>query len=270
VAGNMAKQSALRDRPRPILEHLSELRLRLMYGIIPLPIGFVLSLVFYEPLIRFLEAPARGLLSPSTNPIVTSPTEFMGVTIRLGLITGFAVASPMLIYQIILFIAPAISQRTQRTLLLLLPAVMLLFASGVTLGYFMVLPTMLGFLLGFGANLVTNMIRLNDYLNVILVLLAGLGLAFETPVIMYVLARLRIVSYKAFRRFRKYLIVLAFVIGAFCDPTPNPFDQIVVAGSIIVLYEVGILIAWLVRPRAIARAVSPRTSDLPIVREIRS
>lgn len=251
MAGVLEKQFALKDKPLTILEHLSELRRRLIYGVMAFPVGFILALVFYKPLIRFLEVPARGLLSPSTNPIVTSPTEFMGVTIRLGLITGFVVALPMLIYQIILFVAPAISQKTQRMLLFLLPAVLLLFASGVTLGYLLVLPTMLRFLLNFGADLVTNMIRLSDYLNIIMVLLAGLGLAFETPVIMYVLAKLRIVSYKAFRRFRKYLFVLAFVIGAFCDPTPNPFDQIMVAGSIIVLYEVGILIAWLVRPQQV-------------------
>jgi sec-independent protein translocase protein TatC len=252
VAGEIAKQPFIKDTPRPFMSHLVELRQRLVYGVIPFPIGFILALVFYEPIIKFLEAPARGLLSPSANPIVTSPTEFMGITIKLALIVGFALASPVLIYQIILFVAPAVSRKTQRLLLLIVPTILLLFITGVTLGYYFVLPTMMGFLLTFGSNLVTNMIRLSDYLNVIAILLAGLGLAFETPVIMYVLAKLRIVSYKGFRRFRKYLIVLAFVVGAFCDPTPNPFDQIAVAGSIIVLYEIGIIIAWLVRPRQTA------------------
>lgn len=247
-----ANQPLFRDKPRPFMQHLAELRQRLVYGVIPFPVGFILALVFYDPIIKFLEAPARGLLSPSAKAVVTSPTEFMGITIKLALICGFALATPTIIYQIIMFVAPAVSRKTQRLFIIIIPTILLLFITGVTLGYYFVLPTMMGFLLNFGTDLVTNMIRLSDYLNVITVLLAGLGLAFETPVVMYVLARLRIVSYKGFRKFRKYLIVLAFVAGAFADPTPNPFDQICVAGSIIVLYEVGIIIAWFIRPRETA------------------
>jgi sec-independent protein translocase protein TatC len=238
-----------RDRPRPILEHLAELQRRMTLTAILFVLGFVVALIFYEPIIRTLLLPAHGNLSPSSTPIVTGMTEFMGVTIKIAVIAGFIIALPMLIFQIILFVAPALSSKTVNLLLTLVPAVLILFACGICLGYFMVVPTMVRFLLGFGSDLVTPMIRLSDYLGVILMLLTGLGLAFETPVIMFVLARFRIVSHRGFLRFWRHIVVISFVVGAIFDPTPNPFDQIVVAGCIISLYGIGILIAWFMRVR---------------------
>jgi sec-independent protein translocase protein TatC len=246
----------MRDQPRPILEHFAELQRRVTFSALLFGVGFIVALVFYEPLIKLLLIPAHGHLSPTSTPVVTGLTEFMGVTIKIAVIAGFILALPMLIYQIILFVAPAISTKTERLLLTLVPTVFLLFACGISLGYFMVVPTMLKFLLNFGADLVTPMIRLNDYLSVVLMLLTGLGLAFETPVVMFLLAKFRIVSYKGFLHFWRHILVLSFVVGAIFDPTPNPFDQIVVAGCIITLYGVGIVIAWMLRDKA-AVAIAP-------------
>ncbi len=237
------------DRPKPILEHLGELRRRMTIAAWLFAIGFVAAIVFYEPLIRILLLPAHNNLSPNGMPIVTGLTEFMGITIKMAIIAGFVLALPMLIYQIIMFVAPAISRKTARSLMTLLPTMLLLFACGICLGYFMVVPTMLRFLLGFGSDMVTPMIRLSDYLSVVIMLLAGLGLAFETPVVMYILTKVRLVSYRGYVKFWRAVVVLAFVIGAIFDPTPNPFDQIVVAGTIISLYWVGIFIAWTMREK---------------------
>jgi sec-independent protein translocase protein TatC len=243
--------TASRDKPRPILEHLAELQRRMTFTAILFALGFVVALIFYEPIIKLLLVPAHGNLSPTSTPIVTGLTEFMGVTIKIAVIAGFIIALPMLIYQIILFVAPAVSSKTEHLLMTLVPTVLILFACGICLGYFMVVPTMVRFLLGFGSDLVTPMIKLSDYLGVILMLLAGLGLAFETPVIMFVLAKFRVVSYRGFLKFWRHIVVISFVIGAIFDPTPNPFDQIVVAGTIITLYGIGIGIAWAIRPRPV-------------------
>jgi sec-independent protein translocase protein TatC len=250
-----AGQSYSRDRPLPILEHFAELQRLMTFTAILFALGFVVALIFYEPIIKILLLPAHGNLSPTSTPIVTGMTEFMGVTIKIAVIAGFVIALPMLIYQLILFVAPAVSSRTERLLVTLVPAVIALFACGICLGYFMVVPTMVRFLLGFGSGLVTPMIKLSDYLGVILMLLAGLGLAFETPVIMFVLAKFRIVSYRGFIKFWRHIVVISFVIGAIFDPTPNPFDQIVVASCIISLYGIGIFIAWLIRPRSAVSTV---------------
>jgi len=245
-----------RDRPRPILEHFAELQRRMTFAAILFAVGFVVALIFYEPIIKVLLIPAHGNLSPTSTPIVTGLTEFMGVTIKIAVIAGFILALPMLICQIILFVAPALSLKTEKLMLTLIPTVLLLFACGISMGYFMVVPTMVKFLLGFGSDLVTPMIKLSDYLGIILMLVAGLGLAFETPVIMYVLAKFRVVSHRGFIRFWRHIVVISFVIGAIFDPTPNPFDQIVVAGTIMTLYAIGIFIAWLLREKK-APAVEP-------------
>jgi sec-independent protein translocase protein TatC len=250
----------MRDQPRPILAHLAEIQRRMTITAIFFLAGFIVALVFYEPLIRLLLIPAHGHLSPSSTPIVTGLTEFMGVTIKIAVIAGFILALPMLIYQIIRFVAPAIEPKTVKLLGIILPLVLLLFACGISLGYFMVVPTMLRFLLSFGADMVTPMIKLSDYLSIVLMLLAGLGLAFETPVIMFLLAKFKVVSYKGFFRFWRHVVVLSFVVGAIFDPTPNPFDQIVVAGCIITLYGVGIVIAWLMRTKP---AASPIIEGVP-------
>ncbi len=232
-----------------IFAHLQELRRRLWWVAVVGMAGFVLAIVFYHPIFKLLLAPAHGLLSPNTTPIVTSPTEFMGATITVAIMAGLVLALPFLVYQIIMFVAPAVSAKTQALMLLVMPITILLFAGGVAMGYFLVLPIMFKFLLTYGNGLVTPMIRISDYLNLLIILLAGIGLAFETPLVMYLLAKLRVISYKGFMRFQKWMIVLSFVIGAIFDPSPNPFDQIVVAGTIITLYQIGVLLAWLVRPR---------------------
>ncbi len=243
----------MRDPPRPILQHLDELRRRLTVTAILFAIGFIIALVFYEPLIKILILPGNGHLSASSAPVVTGLTEFMGVTIKIAFIAGFILALPLLIQQVIAFASPAMSTGTVRFMIILFPSVLILFGCGICLGYFMVVPTMINFLLTFGSDLVTPMIRISDYLNVVIMLVAGLGLAFETPVIMFILSRLKIVSYRGFLRFWRHTIVLSFVVGAIFDPTPNPFDQIVVAGCIMVLYSIGVLLCWITHNRQKSR-----------------
>ncbi len=256
MAGEITQPLNPRDKPLSFMGHIYELRRRMLIPAIVFVIGFIAALVFYDPILRFLLVPSHNQLSPAATPIVTGLTEFMGVTIKIALISGFALALPMLIYQIIMFIAPAVSAKTERLLFVLFPTMLILFLCGISLGYFMVVPTMLRFLLAFGSDIVTPMIKISDYLNIVLMLLAGLGLAFETPVVMFILTKLRIVSYKGYLRFWRWIVVLGFVIGAIFDPTPNPFDQIVVAGCIIVLYFVGIFIAWTMRDRPAVAVVA--------------
>ena len=116
----------------------------------------------------------------------------------------------------------------------------------MALGYYLILPVMLKFLFTFGSNIVTSQIRLDDYLNLIFMLEAGLGFACETPVIMYVLAKTGLVGYRGFRKVWRWVIILAFIVGAIFNPTLNPMNQIVIAGIIVTLYWVGILLAWIV------------------------
>ena len=173
----VTKSEEIRDKPMSILEHIYELKRRLMWVAAAILFGVVIFFVFYRPVIDFLLIPAQGLLSPTSKPVVTSPMDFLNVTWKLGIITGLILGIPMILYQLVGFISPAISRKTIVMLILIFPVSVLLFAGGVALGYYLILPVMLKFLFTFGSNIVTSQIRLDDYLNLIFMLEAGLGFA---------------------------------------------------------------------------------------------
>ncbi len=252
----VANAENIREKAMPFLEHIHELKRRLLWVAGTILAGVIIFFIFYHPVIEFLLIPARGLLSPSAKPIVTGPMDFLNISWKLGIITGLILGLPMILYQTVKFISPAVSRRTTLLLVLVFPVSIIMFAGGVLMGYFLVLPVMLHFVLTFGSDLVTPQIRLEDYLNLIILLEAGIGLAFETPIVMFVLAKLGLVSYKGFRKLWRWVVVIAFIIGAIFDPTLNPFDQVVVAGTIIALYWVGILLAWLVQRNKISRVAA--------------
>ena len=125
-----------------------------------------------------------------------------------------------------------------------MPVVALAFIGGVAFGYFVLVPPAIDFLLNWGSDIATPMIRIGNYVNVMVMLLFWMGVVFETPVVMFVLAKLGIVSWRGFARWRRYWVVVAFILGALITPTFDPINQSLVAVPLIVLYEAGI---WLAR-----------------------
>ncbi|MSQ11783.1 MAG: twin-arginine translocase subunit TatC [Dehalococcoidia bacterium] len=248
------------DRPRPLRAHLEELRRRLLWSGIALAVGVALSVVFYEDLVKVLLRPAEGHLSITSRPIYTEVTELLGVIVRISLLGGVVVALPFLVHQIALFIAPALNSAERRLAVAFVPAAFLLFAAGVLFSYFVLLPPALRFLLTFGEDLATPMIRIGSYMNLVITLLFWMGLVFETPLAMFLLAKLRIVSYRGFVRAQRWVLVGAFLLGAIVTPTFDPLNQSLVAMPLIVLYELGIGVAWLVRARG---KTAPRTAGAP-------
>lgn len=239
----------MQDQRRPLREHLEELRQRLLIVVVALAVGVVVSVVFYERLIELLLVPGQGLFSVTEKPIFTEITELLGVTVKVALLGGFVLASPVLVYQITMFVSPALSPRERRYLFLLIPGGLLCFAGGVAFAYFVLLPPALRFLLTFGSEIATPMIRIGNYVNVVVTLLFWIGLVFETPLAMFIVAKIGLVSWHGFARFRRYAFVGAFVLSAIITPTFDPLNQTLVAAPLIVLYELGIWLSWLVRPR---------------------
>jgi sec-independent protein translocase protein TatC len=159
------------------------------------------------------------------------------------------VALPTVAYQVVLFVAPALNPAERRLALAFVPFALLLFCGGIAFAYFIMLPPALRFLLTFGQDVATPMIRIGSYVSLVVTLLFWVGVVFNVPLLMLVLAKLRIVSYRGFARAQRYAVVGAFVVGAIITPTFDPVNQSLVAGPLIVLYELGIGLAWLVRPR---------------------
>ena len=229
----------MRDGEIPITTHFRELRRRLMISAVATLATTIVAFVFYDEIIKLL-------LRPADDPdlIFIEVTEMIAVTFKVSLVTGLMLAFPVILFQVIMFVAPALTSREKRLVYAFMPGVLLSFVVGVAFGYFVLVPPAISFLLDWGSDLATPMIRISNYVNVVVMLLFWIGVVFETPIVMFLLAKLGIVSWRGFARWRKYWVVVAFVLGAIITPTFDPINQSLVAVPLIVLYEVGI---WLSR-----------------------
>ena len=208
-----------------------------------------LALVFHRYLLEVLVGPAERALGHRPPLVFTAVTEMLGISFKVALMGGFVLAIPIWAYEILMFVSPGLTPRERRAILVFVPGITLAFVAGVVFGYYVLIPPALRFLLTFNTDIAEPFISIGNYINLIINLLFWFGLVFETPVIMLVLARLRLVSYRTFARWQRMAFIGAFVLGAAITPTFDPINQALVAGPIIVLYEVGIFLAWLVRPR---------------------
>ena len=169
----------------------------------------------------------------------------MTTAFKVSVLSGFVLALPIVIYQVIMFVAPGLTPRERRVLFGFLPLALLAFVAGMAFAYFVLTPPALHFLLNFGQEVVTPLIRVSNIVNLMVRLLFWMGVSFETPLIMFLLAQLGIVSSRRLSRFRKVWVVLAFILGAFITPTFDPINQTLVAVPLLALYEFGVVLARL-------------------------
>jgi len=251
----------LRDRELPLRRHLEELRRRLAISVLATLVTTVLYLSFYKQIIGFLLHPVEDLTaSGEASLIFVEVTEMLAVTMKVSLVSGLVLAFPIILYQIVMFVAPGLTPREKRYLFTFLPGVVLAFVAGAAFGYFVLIPPSIKFLLSWGSDLATPMIRISNYINVMVMLLFWMGVVFETPVVMFLLAKLGIVSWRGFARWRRHWIVIAFILGAIITPTFDPINQSLVAVPLIVLYEIGIWLARLAardRPQTFPGVATP-------------
>ena len=234
----------MRSREQSLLQHLGELRRRVFICVVAALVGSAVSFVFFEQLIEILVKPAEDLnLGTGGQLIYTEVTELLTTAIKVSFVSGLILASPVLVYQGVMFVAPGLTGREKRYLFGFMPAVVLAFGGGVAFAYYILTPPALHFLLTFGGDVATPLIRISNIVNLMIRLLFWMGLSFETPLVMYLLAQLGIVSAQSLSRFRRYWVVVAFILAAIITPTIDPVNQALVAGPLLVLYELGILLA---------------------------
>lgn len=221
----------------PLTEHLRELRQRLIKSLLGLVVGMVIAFFFVDRIVRLLLA-----LAGDYHPVALGITEKFSTYMKVAFLSGFAVAMPVIVYQLIAFISPGLTRRERNYVLRALPFVTLLFVTGVAFGYFIVLPAALKFLLGFGADVITTTPRIGDYIGFVTTLLLWVGVSFETPVVVYVLIKSGVVSARRLARMRRYAFVVALVAAAIVTPTPDPVNMMIVAIPMYVLYELGIVL----------------------------
>lgn len=221
-----------------IIEHLDELRQRLIISVVTVAITTILSFFFVQQIFDILKEPAPE----NFQLIYTEMTEMLTTYLKVALFSGLALALPMIVYQGVRFVAPALTREEKRYFLWLLPAVGVFFVFGVAFGYYLVLPFTVKYLLTF-SSVATPFIKVGNYISFVSSMLFWIGMAFETPLIIFFLAKIRLVNAKKLASFRKYAIVAVFVIAAIITPTPDPIGQSIVAVPMLLLYEIGILLA---------------------------
>ena len=237
-----------RDTGRPLREHLEELRWRLLIVVVALLMGAGVCVAFFRSIIAIMVLPAQGRLAGGAGgPIYTELTEILSVTVKVALLGGFVLALPVIVYQIMMFVAPGLTRRERRYAVTIFPGAILSFLGGAAFAYFLILPPILKFLLTFGGDVAVPMIRIASYINIVVTLLFWMGLIFETPLIMFVLSKLGVVTPQTMAGGRRYIVVVAFVAGALITPTFDPLNQALVAAPLIALYELGIWLAKLAR-----------------------
>ena len=249
----------MNDRQLTIFQHLGELRRRVIISVLALLVGSAVSFAFFRQLIELLVRPAKDLQTGVGGQLVyTEVTELLTTSIKVSFVAGFIIAFPVILYQVVMFLAPGLTGRERRYLIAFLPGALVVFVAGVAFGYFVLTPPALHFLLTFGGDVAVPMIKVSNIVNLMVRLLFWMGIAFETPIVMYLLAQLGVVNARRLARFRRYWLVVAFILGAIITPTFDPVNQALVAVPLLALYELGILLARLAgRGRRASKAITP-------------
>ena len=185
-----------------------------------------------------MRAPAADI-----NLVYIEMTEMIGTYFRVAFVSGLTLSLPFLLYQLVMFIRPGLTSSERRYVYIFLPVVTLCFVGGAAFGYFVLLPPALNFLINFGSNIATPQIRVENYISLVIRLLFALGICFETPLLIFFLAKIHVLTPERLSKFRKFTIVGAFIIGAVITPTFDPVNQSLVAVPLIALYEIGVLLA---------------------------
>ncbi len=234
-----------------LMEHLDELRRRLITSTIALVIGFGVAYAFHVRLYAIIQAPLDHL-GYTLN--YTHPTDPLNLYLKTALYGGFILASPFILYQVWLFISPGMYQSEKRYVVPFMGVTMLLFFAGAWFGYHYVFPQALHVLIGDFGKQFHPIITIEDYTNFFLAIVLGLGVSFELPILIFFLALFGIVDAKFLIRHIRYAILVIFVIAAIICPTPDPLSMCVFASPMLVLYMIGVAAAYVVHPaRRLAR-----------------
>ena len=232
LVDKIARSGAVSDLPMPFAAHLNELRRRLINVALILATGAVLIFYFSNRILDYLARPVGTL-------IFISPLEAFHARLEVALAGGLVLTMPLLLRQAWLFLAPALSVGWRKTVLRMLPLSYLLFAAGASLGFFVVIPATLKFLLAFGTQSVRPMMTLGAYLGFVVKMTLAFGAVFQMPLVFYALNRAGIVERESFASYRKGVYFLCFVAGAFLSP--DVFAQFCIAIPSIVLFEITLL-----------------------------
>ena len=229
------------DHEMPFLDHLLELRQRLLRSIIAVAVLFVPSFIFREEIYHFVSAPLTAIIPGGTLAAIDVASPFV-MPLKLAAFTSFIAAMPYVLHQLWGFIAPGLYLREKKFALPLLASSVLLFYAGMAFAYFVMFPVVFAFFAYVAPEGVTMMTDINRYLDFVLKMFFALGVAFEIPIATLLLVRSGLATAEGIARKRPYVIVGCFIAGMMLTP-PDPITQVLLAIPVWVLFEIGILLA---------------------------
>lgn len=235
------------DRELTLVEHLTELRKRIIICLVAVGISSAFSFPFASYLIEILKVPAKDSIG---RLAFFSPEEGILVYLRLSFLCGIAVSMPVILYQLWKFISPAIDERIRKNSVYFIICCFIAFAAGIFFAYFLLLPPALKFLLNFSRGQLEAVISATRYISFVTALILACGLIFQMPVLSFILSKIGIINTRILRQKYKYAIVIIFILAAVITPTADIFNMVMLALPMLFLYEISIWVCFLARPKA--------------------
>lgn len=234
-----------------LLEHLEELRRRIIYSLIAVMVAFGVAWAYAEDIFRLMERPIHDALRAnhlSEKLVYTNPTDPFNIYLRIGLIAGLFLASPVVLYQLWMFISPGLYRHEKRYVLPFMFITVGLFLGGGFFGYKYVYPAALKFLIEYGKDF-QPMITVGEYTDLFLTVVAGMGVVFELPTVIFFLALMGVVDAKFLASNFRYAVLAIFLVAAVLTPTTDIVNLCIFAAPMVILYGLSIGIAWFVHPK---------------------
>lgn len=242
------------NNPQSLLVHVNVLRKHLFRSALVLTLTTVLAFAFASQIINLLALPVGGI----DELVAIDPTEPIGTFMRVSLLTAFAITLPYIILELWLFIAPGLSRDSRIFGLYAIPIAVIFFFGGMAFAYFVLLPTAIPFLVNFGG--ITSQIRPSSYIRFVTSIMLWIGIAFQFPLIIYVLARVGLIRAKVLIEQWRLAVVIIAILSAVITPTIDPVNMALVMGPMIVLYFLGFALASIAE-RARSRKLSEQESQ---------
>ncbi|MEW6614495.1 MAG: twin-arginine translocase subunit TatC [Thermodesulfobacteriota bacterium] len=231
------------DEKLPFTSHLEELRRRLIICFITVGVGFAASYVFSKEIFNILMKPLLDVMPPGGTLIFTGLTEAFFTYLKVSLLAGIFIASPVLLYQIWSFISPGLYKREKRCVFPFVVFSTGFFIGGSLFGYFVVFPSGFKYLMSFATEAIRPLPSVKEYLSLSTRLLFAFGIVFELPLFIFFLTKIGVVDAKMLSSKRRYSIVIIFIVSAILTPTPDAITQLMMAVPLLLLYELSIWVA---------------------------
>lgn len=228
-----------------LMEHLSELRKRLIHSAMYLVIGSIIAWFYHEKMFNIVQRPVTQM---GYKLVMTHPTDAINLYIKTAIYGGFILASPFLLYQVWLFIAPGMYANEKRFVVPFMTVTIFLFLGGAYFGYRFVMPGAIDVLVGKFGHEFNAMLTIEDYTGFFLSIVIGLGACFELPILMFFLSLFGIADGKFFLKHFRYAVLAIFLIAAIICPSPEPIAMCLFASPMLLLYFVGVAAAFIVHP----------------------